>query len=115
MSKIIGIDLGTTNSVVAVMEGTTPVVIPNSDGGRTTPSVIGFKKDGERVVGNAAKRQAVTNPQNTVYSIKRFMGRLQNEVSNEMKEVPYQVVSGENGSARVDISGRITRHRKSAR
>ena len=107
MSKIIGIDLGTTNSVVAVMEGTTPVVIPNSDGGRTTPSVIGFKKDGERVVGNAAKRQAVTNPQNTVYSIKRFMGRLHGEVSQEISEVPYKVVAGDNGSARIDISGRI--------
>ncbi len=107
MSKIIGIDLGTTNSVVAVMEGTTPVVIPNSDGGRTTPSVIGFKKDGERVIGNAAKRQAVTNPQNTVYSIKRFMGRLHGEVATEITEVPYKVVAGENGSARVDISGRI--------
>jgi len=107
MSKIIGIDLGTTNSVVAVMEGTTPVVIPNSDGGRTTPSVIGFKKDGERVVGNAAKRQAVTNPSNTVYSIKRFMGRHHNEVTTEISEVPYKVVSGDNGSARIDIEGRI--------
>ncbi len=107
MSKIIGIDLGTTNSVVSVMEGTTPVVIPNSDGGRTTPSVVGFKKDGERVIGNAAKRQAVTNPQNTVYSIKRFMGRFMNEVQNEISEVPYSVVAGESNSARVDISGRI--------
>jgi molecular chaperone DnaK len=107
MSKIIGIDLGTTNSVVSVMEGTTPVVIPNSDGGRTTPSVVGFKKDGERVIGNAAKRQAVTNPQNTVYSIKRFMGRFMNEVQNEISEVPYTVVAGESNSARVDISGRI--------
>jgi molecular chaperone DnaK len=107
MAKIIGIDLGTTNSVVSVMEGTTPVVIPNSDGGRTTPSVIGFKKDGERLVGNAAKRQAVTNPQNTVYSIKRFMGRLFNEVATEISEVPYKVISADNGSARVDINGRI--------
>jgi molecular chaperone DnaK len=107
MGKIIGIDLGTTNSVVAVMEGTSPVVIPNSDGGRTTPSVVGFKKDGERVIGNAAKRQAVTNPQNTIYSIKRFMGRFINEVGTEISEVPYQVVAGDNGSARVDISGRI--------
>ncbi len=107
MSKIIGIDLGTTNSVVAVMEGSTPVVIPNSDGGRTTPSVIGFKKDGERVVGNAAKRQAVTNPSNTVYSIKRFMGRFHSEVGQEISEVPYKVIAGENGSARVDVGGRI--------
>ncbi|MFZ1729930.1 MAG: molecular chaperone DnaK [Bacteroidota bacterium] len=107
MGKIIGIDLGTTNSVVAVMEGTTPTVIPNSDGGRTTPSMIGFKKDGERVIGNAAKRQAVTNPQNTVYSIKRFMGRLFNEVSNEIKEVPYKVIRGENDTARVEIDDRI--------
>ncbi|MDH7514850.1 MAG: molecular chaperone DnaK [Bacteroidota bacterium] len=107
MSKIIGIDLGTTNSVVAVMEGTTPVVIPNSDGGRTTPSVVGFKKDGERVVGNAAKRQAVVNPQNTVYSIKRFMGRFYNEVAQEISEVPYKVVAAENGSARVELAGRI--------
>ncbi|MBR9975111.1 MAG: molecular chaperone DnaK [Bacteroidetes bacterium] len=107
MGKIIGIDLGTTNSVVAVMEGSTPTVIPNSDGGRTTPSMIGFKKDGERVVGNAAKRQAVTNPQNTVYSIKRFMGRRFDEVSNEIAEVPYQVISGENASARVQIDDRI--------
>lgn len=107
MSKIIGIDLGTTNSVVAVMEGTTPVVIPNSDGGRTTPSIIGFKKDGERVVGNAAKRQAVTNPKNTVYSIKRFMGRTHSEVPRERSEVPYEVIAGENGSARVKIDDRI--------
>ncbi|MBR9978636.1 MAG: molecular chaperone DnaK [Bacteroidetes bacterium] len=107
MGKIIGIDLGTTNSVVAVMEGTTPTVIPNSDGGRTTPSMIGFKKDGERVVGNAAKRQAVTNPQNTVYSIKRFMGRRYDEVSHEIEEVPYQVIKGENGTARIQIDERI--------
>ncbi|MDX9757862.1 MAG: molecular chaperone DnaK [Bacteroidota bacterium] len=107
MGKIIGIDLGTTNSVVAVMEGTTPTVIPNSDGGRTTPSMVGFKKDGERVVGNAAKRQAVTNPQNTVYSIKRFMGRRFDEVSNEIQEVPYKVISGENASARVEINDRV--------
>lgn len=107
MGKIIGIDLGTTNSVVSVMEGTTPTVIPNSDGGRTTPSMIGFKKDGERVVGNAAKRQAVTNPTNTVYSIKRFMGRRYDEVSNEISEVPYNVIKGENDSARVKIDDRI--------
>ena len=107
MGKIIGIDLGTTNSVVAVMEGSSPTVIPNSDGGRTTPSVIGFKKDGERVIGNAAKRQAVTNPKNTVYSIKRFMGRRYDEVQNEIAEVPYEVIKGDNETARVRIDDRI--------
>src|SRR5256884_6493816 len=104
--KIIGIDLGTTNSVVAVMEGGDPVVIPNAEGGRTTPSVVGFTKNGERLVGQVAKRQSVTNPENTVYSIKRFMGRRFNEVSQEMKLVPYKVVAGENSDARVDISGK---------
>src|SRR5262245_21336459 len=93
MSKIIGIDLGTTNSVVAVMEGGEPVVITNSEGGRLTPSVVGFTKSGERLVGQVAKRQAVTNPENTVFSIKRFMGRRFDEVSEEMKMVPYPVVS----------------------
>ena len=97
MSKIIGIDLGTTNSVVAVMEGGQPVVIPNQEGGRTTPSVVGFAKSGERLVGQVAKRQAVTNPENTVYSIKRFMGRRFDEVTEEMKLVPYKVVAGDNG------------------
>src|SRR5512145_2347213 len=92
MSKIIGIDLGTTNSVVAVMEGGEPVVITNSEGGRLTPSVVGFTKAGERLVGQVAKRQAVTNPENTVFSIKRFMGRRFDEVSEEMKMVPYRVV-----------------------
>ncbi len=92
MAKIIGIDLGTTNSVVAVMEGGEPKVIPNEEGGRTTPSVVGFTKTGERLVGQVAKRQAITNPENTVYSIKRFMGRRFNEVSEEMKMVPYKVV-----------------------
>jgi molecular chaperone DnaK len=106
MSKIIGIDLGTTNSVVAVMEGGQPVVIPNQEGGRTTPSVVGFTKGGERLVGQVAKRQAVTNPENTVYSIKRFMGRRFDEVSEEMKLVPYKVVRGENGDARVEIQGK---------
>src|ERR687896_446283 len=96
MSKIIGIDLGTTNSVVAVMEGGEPTVITNSEGGRTTPSVVAFTKDGNRLVGQVAKRQAVTNPENTVYSIKRFMGRRFNEVSEEMKQVPYQVKSAGN-------------------
>jgi molecular chaperone DnaK len=91
MAKIIGIDLGTTNSVVAVMEGGEPKVIPNEEGGRTTPSVVGFTKSGERLVGQVAKRQAITNPQNTIYSIKRFMGRRFNEVNDEMKMVPYKV------------------------
>jgi molecular chaperone DnaK len=106
MSKIIGIDLGTTNSVVAVMEGGQPAVIPNQEGGRTTPSVVGFTKSGERLAGQVAKRQSVTNPENTIYSIKRFMGRRFNEVSEEMKLVPYKVVSGENGDARVEIQGK---------
>src|SRR5581483_8026222 len=92
MNRIIGIDLGTTNSVVAVMEGGQPVVIPNQEGGRTTPSVVAFTKGGERLVGQIARRQAVTNPQNTIYSIKRFMGRRFEEVSQEMKLVPYKVV-----------------------
>ncbi len=106
MSKIIGIDLGTTNSVVAVMEGGQPAVIPNQEGGRTTPSVVGFTKNGERLVGNVAKRQAVTNPENTIYSIKRFMGRRFNEVSEEMKLVPYKVVAGESSDVRVEINGK---------
>ena len=92
MAKIIGIDLGTTNSVVAVMEGGEPKVIPNEEGGRTTPSVVGFTKNGERLVGQVAKRQAITNPENTIYSIKRFMGRRFDEVNEEMKMVPYKVV-----------------------
>ena len=107
MGKIIGIDLGTTNSCVAVMEGNEPVVIANSEGGRTTPSVVGFTKSGERLVGQAAKRQAVTNPQNTVYSIKRFMGRFHNEVNEEMKLVSYKVLQGENNTARVEVGGRV--------
>src|ERR1700723_946207 len=106
MSKIIGIDLGTTNSVVSVMEGGQAVVIPNQEGGRTTPSVVAFTKSGERLVGTVAKRQSVTNPENTVYSIKRFMGRRFSEVSEEMKLVPYKVVAGENGDARVEINGK---------
>jgi molecular chaperone DnaK len=106
MSKIIGIDLGTTNSVVSVMEGGQPAVIPNQEGGRTTPSVVGFTKSGERLVGQVAKRQAVTNPENTIYSIKRFMGRRFNEVTEEMKLVPYKVVAGENSDARVEIQGK---------
>jgi molecular chaperone DnaK len=107
MSKIIGIDLGTTNSVVAIMEGGDPKVIVNAEGGRTTPSVVGFVKSGEKVVGTPAKRQAVTNPENTVFSIKRFMGRRIGEVSEEMKMVPYKVVAGENGDARVSIEGKL--------
>lgn len=107
MGKIIGIDLGTTNSCVAVMEGNEPVVIPNSEGGRTTPSVVAFTKTGERLVGGPAKRQAITNPKNTVFSIKRFMGRYINEVQEEIKKVPYEVVAGENNSARVKIGDRI--------
>ena len=106
MSKIIGIDLGTTNSVVAVMEGGQPVVIPNQEGGRTTPSVVGFAKSGERLTGQVAKRQAVTNPENTIYSIKRFMGRRYDEVNEETKRVPYHVVSGDNGDARVEALGK---------
>ncbi|MEO7713437.1 MAG: molecular chaperone DnaK [Gemmatimonadaceae bacterium] len=104
--KVIGIDLGTTNSVVAVMEGGDPVVIPNAEGGRTTPSVVGFTKDGERLVGTVAKRQAVTNPQNTVFSIKRFMGRKMSEVVEETKRVPYKVPSGSNDVVQVEVQGK---------
>jgi molecular chaperone DnaK len=107
MGKIIGIDLGTTNSVVAVMEGGEPVVITNSEGARTTPSIVAFKKDGERLVGAPAKRQAITNPAHTVSSIKRFMGRQYGEVSTEIGEVPYAVVHGENDTARVKIDDRV--------
>ncbi|MBU1937569.1 Hsp70 family protein, partial [bacterium] len=103
MSKIIGIDLGTTNSCVAVMEGGEPVVIPSAEGARTTPSVVAFTKSGERLVGAPAKRQAVTNPQKTVYSIKRFMGRMKSEVGREIEEVPYEVVAGAEGLAKVKI------------
>ena len=103
MSKIIGIDLGTTNSVVTVMEGGEPVVIPNSEGNRTTPSVVAFTKNGERLVGAPARRQAVSNPQNTVLSIKRFMGRDYSEVGQEIKEVPFTVGSGSGGDVRVEI------------
>src|SRR5687767_15449500 len=104
--KVIGIDLGTTNSVVAVMEGGDPVVIPNAEGGRTTPSVVGFTKDGERLVGQVAKRQAVTNPQNTVFSIKRFMGRKMNEVQDEASRVPYKVLAAQNDVASVEVQGK---------
>src|ERR1035438_10360286 len=106
MGKIIGIDLGTTNSVVAVMEGGEPTVITNPEGGRTTPSVVAFTKSGERLVGTVAKRQSITNPENTVYSIKRFMGRRFDEVQSEIKTVPYKVVSGPNGNVRVEALGK---------
>jgi molecular chaperone DnaK len=105
-SKIIGIDLGTTNSVVSVMEGGDPVVIPNAEGGRTTPSVVAFTKDGDRLVGQVAKRQAVTNPKQTIFSIKRFMGRRMDEIKEETKRVPYKVESGQNGLASVEIAGK---------
>lgn len=107
MGKIIGIDLGTTNSCVAVMEGNDPVVIPNSEGGRTTPSVVGFTKTGERLVGQPAKRQAITNPKNTIFSVKRFMGRMIDEVGSETKRIPYEVVAGDNRSARIKVSDRV--------
>ncbi len=106
MSKIIGIDLGTTNSVVAVMEGGEPVVITNSEGGRTTPSVVAFTSDGDRLVGQVAKRQAVTNPENTLYSIKRFMGRRYDEVSEEISQVPYKVEKASNGDVRINAGGK---------
>ncbi|XOD69096.1 MAG: molecular chaperone DnaK [Flavobacteriales bacterium AspAUS03] len=107
MSKIIGIDLGTTNSCVAVMEGNDPTVIPNSEGKRTTPSIIAFVEGGERKIGDPAKRQAVTNPQKTVFSIKRFMGRKFSEISEELKHVPYKMVKGNNNTPRVEIDGRL--------
>ena len=103
MGKVIGIDLGTTNSVVAVMEGGEPVVIPNSEGGRTTPSVVAFTKDGERLVGQVARRQAITNPENTVFSIKRFMGRRHDEVRSEETLVPYDVGQGTGGRVTVKM------------
>ena len=106
MGKVIGIDLGTTNSAMAVLEGGEPTVIPNSEGGRTTPSVVAFSKSGERLVGSVARRQAVTNPENTVFSIKRFMGRKYGDVSEEMTIVPYHVQADANGDAVVEISGK---------
>lgn len=108
MGKIIGIDLGTTNSVVAVMEGNDPVVIPNAEGSRTTPSVVAFTKTGDRLVGDPAKRQAVTNPTNTVFSIKRFMGRRYDEVTEESKMVPYKVIKGENDTVRIEVDDAST-------
>ena len=103
MGKTVGIDLGTTNSVVAVMEGGRPTVIPNSEGGRTTPSVVAFNKTDERLVGLLARRQAVVNPQNTVYSIKRFIGRRYDEVSEELKSVSYRVKEAPDGGCRITI------------
>jgi molecular chaperone DnaK len=107
VSKVIGIDLGTTNSVVAVLEGSEPTVIANAEGGRTTPSVVAFTKEGERLVGQVAKRQAVTNPENTIYSIKRFMGRRYSEVTEEAKMVPYKVVEASNGDVRIEARGKL--------
>src|SRR5207249_387321 len=106
MAKTIGIDLGTTNSCMAVLEGGEPTVIPNAEGGRTTPSVVAFTKDGQRLVGAPARRQQVTNPQNTVFSIKRFMGRKFDEVTEEMTIVAYEVVKGPNGDVRVKAAGK---------
>src|ERR1700741_4505698 len=106
MAKTIGIDLGTTNSCMAVLEGGEPTVIPNAEGGRTTPSVVAFTKDGQRLVGAPARRQQVTNPTNTIFSIKRFMGRKFDEVSEEMKIVPYEVVKGPNDDVRVKAGGK---------
>ncbi len=106
MAKILGIDLGTTNSCMAVMEGGEPMVLENSEGARTTPSVVAFTKNGERLVGQAAKRQAVTNPQNTVFSVKRFMGRKFDEVQEELHRVPYKVVKAANGDAHIQVRRR---------
>src|SRR3954467_5378177 len=106
VSKVIGIDLGTTNSCMAVMEGGEPTVIPNAEGGRTTPSVVAFTKDSQRLVGTPAKRQAVTNPKNTIFSIKRFMGRKLAEVAEEQTMVPYDVAAGPNADARVTAEGK---------
>ena len=107
MAKVLGIDLGTTNSCMAVMEGGESVVIPNAEGMRTTPSVVAFTKSGERLVGQAAKRQAVTNPHNTIYSIKRFMGRRYDEMAHEIAMVPYEVVRAANGDAHVKIGDKV--------
>jgi len=106
MGKIIGIDLGTTNSVVAIMEGKEPKVIPNEDGGRLTPSVVAWDEKGEVLVGQIARRQSITNPENTVYSVKRFMGRRHDEVTEEIKRVPYKVVRGGTGEVAIEIRGK---------
>src|SRR6202522_4332598 len=103
MAKVLGIDLGTTNSCMAVMEGGEPLVLENSEGKRTTPSVVAFTKSGDRLVGEAAKRQGVTNSRNTIYSVKRFMGRKFDEVSEEVKRVPYKVVKASNGDAAIEV------------
>src|SRR3954468_20839410 len=107
MAKAVGIDLGTTNSVVAVMEGGSPTVIINNEGNRLTPSVVGFTRTGERLVGQLAKRQAVLNPENTIYSAKRFIGRRYAEVQEEIKNVPFKVVSGPNDAVRFNITGKL--------
>ncbi|MGA1193569.1 MAG: molecular chaperone DnaK [Kiritimatiellia bacterium] len=107
MAKVLGIDLGTTNSCMSIMEGGEPVVVPNVEGGRTTPSIVAFSKSGERLVGQAAKRQAVTNPKNTIFSVKRFMGRKFDEISDEKKRVPYEVVKAPNGDAHVQIGDKV--------
>jgi molecular chaperone DnaK len=112
MGRIIGIDLGTTNSCVAVMENGEPVVIPNAEGQRTTPSIVAFTAKGERLVGQIAKNQMITNPENTIYSIKRFMGRRYSEVSEEIRMVPYKVVEDSTGMARVEIMGKQYSPRK---
>jgi len=106
MAKIIGIDLGTTNSAVAVTEGDKPVIIPNEEGGRTTPSVVAINEKGERLVGQVAKRQRITNPENTVYSVKRFMGRRFKEVSQEIKQVPFKVTADSKGDVRIEAMGK---------
>ena len=107
MAKVLGIDLGTTNSCMAVMEGGEATVIPNKEGARTTPSIVAFTKNGEILVGQAAKRQAVTNPQSTIYSIKRFIGRRFSEMGDEIKMVPYKVVAAPNGDAAVEVAGKV--------
>lgn len=114
MGRVIGIDLGTTNSCMAVLDGGEPSVVENAEGGRTTPSVVAFTKDGQRLVGSPAKRQAVTNPENTIFSIKRFMGRKSSEVSEEMTIVPYEVISGRTATPASWPTARSTRRRRSA-
>ena len=106
MAKALGIDLGTTNACMAAMEGGEPVVIPNAEGARTTPSIVAFTKNGERLVGQAAKRQAVTNPEHTIFSVKRFMGRKYDEVAHEITLVPYEVVKAKNGDAHIEVEGK---------
>lgn len=112
-NKIIGIDLGTTNSCVAFMEGNTPKVIPNKDGSNTTPSIVAFSKDGKRLVGTLAKRQAVTNPENTIYSAKRFIGRSYDEMTNEIKQMPFKLAKRANGDIGIMAKAKNTPHKKS--